>query len=597
MTPSPERQDTNSQPVVDRERLQIRIVPYSPPRISSDGSPSSRPVSSIDGSPNTSSQRDPQEPTDETTIGDGKVHCHFENLAGPDINSTPDVKGGGQTHRNWISSTPSPTPSRPPSSRRPTRIISVNSDKTFSLLPQPSPTSLKTESLRSPRRSSTAPSTSVDYSASITLADEPPSSPLTSLAELAHPTSPETSIVHTKSNQFVESSSPWSHRFVGGLRKVAKSIGEQPQTESLGLSMTPESTAEDSLVFNAAPSPALPTSLTSKQSFQSSQSDFSSSDKGNYKTFVFESPGSALYHVDNVGDAQIEDMPRSPNQPNFEVIGESESDLSVSDDLRPRTEDSNSNYVVHRDLLSPAHPTEAGRTLRLNTEYSRESLVVAPLRTGRRVLSDQMFLSKQRSRESIRTGSLTSISSAFIEEATRTLFANSVRVPFGATRHNASRANGSIDASSRNSGSANHKWSTALSTVMSESDRDSVGTSMSLYRSGASDRHSSDNFYDRIVSRPSASADGWTTETGFDFDMLGNQRNYRREANGSNVRLIRDHDEHGDGLAELDELHGRSSRNKLHSFLPNYPSDRNLRSSASSRSDSLSRTHIPAWAR
>ncbi|PHH74078.1 hypothetical protein CDD80_3321 [Ophiocordyceps camponoti-rufipedis] len=69
-----------------------------------------------------------------------------------------------------------------------------------------------------------------------------------------------------------------------------------------------------------------------------------------------------------------------------------------------------------------------------------------------------------------------------------------------------------------------------------------------------------------------------------------------RVPNNSTIRLIWNQDEHGDGLADL-EKHNRPhpSRSIMYSLFTS--SDRNLHSSCSSRSNSISHSSIPAWAK
>ena len=66
----------------------------------------------------------------------------------------------------------------------------------------------------------------------------------------------------------------------------------------------------------------------------------------------------------------------------------------------------------------------------------------------------------------------------------------------------------------------------------------------------------------------------------------------------SGIRMVRDQDEHGDGLADLHDVSQKPSRSGLSGFFSSDTSGRNLHSSASisSRTSSLS-SAIPAWAR
>lgn len=61
--------------------------------------------------------------------------------------------------------------------------------------------------------------------------------------------------------------------------------------------------------------------------------------------------------------------------------------------------------------------------------------------------------------------------------------------------------------------------------------------------------------------------------------------------------MVRDQDEHGDGLADLQQINQRPSRTGLSSFFSSNTSLERLNSSASSRANSFSSASIPAWAK
>lgn len=154
-----------------------------------------------------------------------------------------------------------------------------------------------------------------------------------------------------------------------------------------------------------------------------------------------------------------------------------------------------------------------------------------------------------------------------------------------------------------------HQWSSQLSTVMSESEPGSSGGgsrqgswgSMSL--PGSHGRRSSRgrSSHSRQMLSISSSLAG-------DSEKISHSRSnsdpIERPSPTFSPRgyrvTIRDHDEHGDGLADLQQVTPRPSRQKMSEMYANSnPSDRNLHSSQSSRSraSSFSANSIPAWAR
>ncbi|KND91619.1 hypothetical protein TOPH_03725 [Tolypocladium ophioglossoides CBS 100239] len=637
--PSPERRVLHERSPSERNKLQIRLVPYSPPRLSSDGgsvSAPSRPVSYAGCSPGSppswparatgrdgaghdqendreNDQEHDQEQHDQDHGPRGQpcssplVSCvvpppsRLWHVANATFHATSNSslnanKAGKQPSATSLSLSPSPSPSPlqqspSPSWRRPKKVISINSDKTFSLLPQ---AGSATDSLRSPRLSSTVPSSSYDLSASSFLGDERPSSPLTPLVEQSPLASPRPDDPGTAS------SSPWNYRFVGGLRKVHRSASVHSQA----LPVEASSSREPNQTPAPLPEP-LPTyplgvaRLHAKQSSHSSQSGSTSSERSNYKTFAYSSPAvAAAGAIDRSAGVDFESLPSTSSHSNINILGESSSDQSVDDQQRPRTGESEANYLVHGDL-SPSSSILAGPKSRLRSEFSRESLLVPPLRPAKRNVLEQPQqpgLSTSRSRDSIRTGSLSSISSIIIEEATRSLFAaaTTIHMPSGVLRQNSSRR-------LFNAGPApqQHQWSSALSTVISESEGGSQGPSRSLSLTGHGHRNSQADGVSSLLHGfdEGQTRSGLTMGGSPECPPAAYCRIPNREQNYSTVRLIRDHDEHGDGLADLEELHHRPSRTRLYSFLSNYSSDRNLRSSGSSRSNSLNRSAIPTWAR
>lgn len=608
---SPDGRLLYQQALIDPVRLQIRVVPYSPPRLSSDGEPGSRPLSYSDGEPPSSPrpqirkcQPDSDLPHRTCPVDESRGQSTTASECLMDgTTETYNTASADSPVANWATVSSTPDPASPsPSYRRQIRTITVNSDKTFSLLPQSYSSSSATESLRSPRRSSAAPSSSADRTISGTFVEDQPSSPLTPLEELSRPPSSYCStpspLMRSSLAAEETTSSPWNYTLVGGVRKVPNSA-----KGSKGKLLPIDSISARRNLQTAFPGPGPSAGsctrdriLATKPSFHSTESISTESERSNYKTFSSDSPclGMGRY-LETQGDANA-DLP-STSHSNFEIIGESSSERSLDNRSRSETNASEKNYTLHDDFPSSPVPV-LGLSSGLRTEYSRESLVVAPLRPAKRFLSDHVGLSRQKSTDSVRTGSLTSISSAFVEEAARSLFAGSTVISYqhsNPLRQNSSRRSMSVGPGNRRLALSHHQWSTTLSPVLSESDRVSVVPSLALSHSTAGDCRRQSNF----SGTPCLSPDdhGAEVDAPVDLPNTTSYRTWNRDVNSSSLRLIRDQDEHGDGLAELEELHRRPSRTRLHSYLSNWPSDRNLRSSGSSRSNSFSRSHIPAWAK
>ncbi|KAL6850896.1 hypothetical protein ACO1O0_008022 [Amphichorda felina] len=356
------------------DKLQIRVVPYSPPRISSDGSvpASSRAVSYTDispldspsGPPIESVQRHDQKSWIKPSVS-GLIRP-FSSLA----RASPDP--------DTLSASSRASSPRPTSSRRPKRAISVNSDKTFSLIPQSdSASSWRAESVGSPQLSSTTPSSSWGrVSSNIFLIEERSSSPLTPQAErrFSSSSTPSPVLPPPGSKPIAVSR---NYRLRGGVREVGKSPdpkGKQPKSEPPSSdddqSPPPETTCtEDS---TAAPQ------LSTRSSSQTSQSGSTLSNRTNYKIYAESSPIAPAYR-ESTADIEYSLRPSSSHS-NYQILGEtSPSNQSLSDQQRPPTSDSDANYVVHGAPSASCSSLASNRSP-LRSEYSRESLVVAPLR-------------------------------------------------------------------------------------------------------------------------------------------------------------------------------------------------------------------------
>ncbi|OAQ83928.1 serine-rich protein [Purpureocillium lilacinum] len=561
---SPKRRALHERSPSERNRLQIRLVPYSPPRLSSDAA-----------SPPTSAAC-PLSHTSDAVVTTKHGHSPHQGDQLPEPASTqarsPSPTSGSNAATNWttlspsspsLCSSPSPgnllshaTPSCSPplaAQRRPKKVISVHSDKTFSLVPQSGSASSATDSFRSPRYSSTVHSTSYDFSSSDLLVEDRPSSPLTPLPEQPPSCDSPASI---SLGHFGDS--PWNYRFVGGVRKVQHAVS------------------------NPVPPPG-DTGPQARRSLSSSRPPSTLSERSNFKTYVLApaagpvGSSATLDSCEGVSNQSVIDLERA----NIDILGESSSDQSADDRQAPPTAGSESNYILHGGQSPLSAPSAIAESLR--PEYSRESLLVPPLRTVKTGAPDRSILYRARSRDSIRTASLSSISTAVIEEATRSLFAGAVAIHMpGSTSDGSSNVLRATAIKSPRRASQNQHWSSALSTVISESEGGSAGPSRSLsplspagHLAGRDASPIADRFYG------AAGASSLAREEHIDFPSSAAWRPGSREQGSNTIRLIRDQDEHGDGLADLEELNG-PFRARLYSFLSTHSSDRNLRSSGSS---------------
>ncbi|KAG5929757.1 hypothetical protein E4U42_004684 [Claviceps africana] len=549
------------------DRLQIRVVPYTPPRLSTDGdcSASTCPPPSAAKS---SSALLPVHGTDRK--GRDPVDAH---VAAEFANTTNRILSPA---RDQFPAPPAPVlPS--PSSRRANRVIAVNSDKTFSLLRQASPSSPATNWTRSPRLSPAAPSSSIRRADSDSFAAEQPTSPPTTLVGSSQPYSGDCTPLPPKS-QVEESPSPWNYQLIGGLRKVPNSASSKTVRVSRDASFLADScSAPDWTPSGSSPGgPGQARNLASKQPLNSSPST-STLSEADYNMPTLDSPCPLpTKRLTSFDTGDPEQMPPSPAQPNVEVLDESSSEQSSDDQSRPRTAESHCNYVLHQDSTS-ASPVVPTLTSQWNPEYSRESLVVAPLRPARRHLANQPGLSRRTTRDSLGTRSSTSVSSAASVE----IFAGNTTV---------SRGVGCMEATRRQS-------SSMLSAAVSESERSSDVPSSPLSHVVPGNLDSEHASHAPRAPGVVADVEFWQPESWIERPQRAYVKPWTEEANSSSLRLIGNQDEHGDGLAELGAHRRHPSRSRLHNYLSGIPSDRNLRSAGSSHSNSFSRSYIPMWAR
>ncbi|ORY69489.1 uncharacterized protein BCR38DRAFT_480676 [Pseudomassariella vexata] len=555
---------------------------------------------------------------------------------------------------------PLASPSRRSPRPRVDKIISVNSDKTFSIVLKP--TRAPDGTAADQDRSSNTPSQSnysttsshegISFDAPQHDRDFEPSSPPTSVAERSvSPYSPASTPVPEEHNS---SDSPWNYCMVGGLRKVptvpaAHQTGKDKEVAPLSISLPP--VAED------PSSQAQSSPLAAKPSFNSESSEQTNTtieETTNYKVLGRSSPPC---HSDS---DSVEATPSSHS--NYQLLGESSPvHPFVSSPLRELSNTDtpgSKNFIVHnypslssfdtdsrsprpkysddslalpgeQDSLLQEQPSEESSGVR--GKYSQESLVVPPLKPRKRSSSEKFGYYKQRSRESLRgrASSFSSISSIINQDVTSTYLASTPNlVRLGSTPSTTSlnqpswaRPSSAVPSRLRMEPEP-HVWSSQLSTVMSEyegSERDSRALSLTESHSlpsrqdsrsmsglsmtgGRTSRHSRHILSISSSVAPAEEVSLPRSQPGSDsLDRPGPSfARSPRELPSPPIRMVRDVDEDGDGLADLhdiQELNHKSSRPRMSPRLASKSSDRSIRSSASSRIGSISISSLPAWAR
>lgn len=536
-------------------------------------------------------------------------------------------------------------------------FVAIHGDKTFSLVRQ-GPRSDSSRSLVSPQPShSSRASSSIDRPSIGEWSDDRASSPLTnasatlpdrSLSPCDDDPSPSSSTTQLAEDPIT--SSPWNYHLVGGLRKVPKT----PDLKQKAARHPTSPTSESPL----SPLPEIPAtrndqdtpttrSVVAKSSFASTETASTVAETTNYKVYGHSPAPPSSDSLE----------PPSSSQSNYVILGESSPAAPFSSSppvapfssSPPDTPGSDENYVVHGEP-SPS-PSAAAVTRKPRPTYSQESLRVPPLRPSRKRTSHERFgYYKHRSRENLRVragpsakGINKSIGSVISQEAAQ-LFLDLANLqgtassPSPSTPGNSSSqrqtqdswealppATGSSAGHSRSPSNSPptrnpmqahpHQWSSQLSTVMSESEGGSSrGNSPSASRSSTGNaaghrRRSSAGWNSSMHSRQlqsisSSLAAQLEEGTGDSTGSMSRSDSIERPypaytgAGPSGNRMVRDHDEDGDGLADLHEMSPRPSKSGLSGFFASSESSsRMLHSSASSRAGSFTSASLPTWAR
>ncbi|KAI2630606.1 hypothetical protein GGR54DRAFT_161697 [Hypoxylon sp. NC1633] len=671
-----QRQPLHERSESEKNKLQIRIVPYSPPRPDvDDGEGSSRPHApeSQVGEDDTRGRfSDPtQVTTPRTTRSTNYEREAYGADSSPSSFSTPAsplasrAKGRGVSGSKLASdqagaestAPPSPVINRPsygtntrrvnpqlqPSQSRhddrspsPTwnrslsrrdNLINVHADKTFSIVlksTRPRNSDRSESTLKSPPLSNTSTISSHEESSFDASTEDRLGSPLSSVPERSVSPytsgSPTTVTGFPAEEQHIESSSPWNYRMVGGLRKVPNTPDLKGKGKGTELSESPLPPLPVTIVTPPEP-PSSP--LATKQSFNSEhnseQSHSTIEETTNYKVIGRSSP--PVPDDDSIGD------PPSSSSSNYKLLGQSSPAQTVaSSAAAPGLVDTpgSRNYIVHGDT-SPAssslppfrrhryHSSDESSVQQVRERYSQESLVVPPLRPHKRSSSESLGYYRQQSRENLRgrANSFSSLSS-IVSQDSASVFGGStpnvVRLQHTPSTSSIPRSTwaGPSNTGQQRARMDTHQWSSQLSTVMSEYEGSDPGSRV-VSMGSIPERVSS-----AFGSRDSRQMRSISSSLG--LENLETRRSHSRSNSQSDsldrpspvymrgarelptppARTVRDIDEHGDGLADLQNLEHRPSRTRL--GFSRQSSDRSLRST-SSRTGSLSASSLPAWAR
>ncbi|KAI1102593.1 hypothetical protein F4804DRAFT_262302 [Jackrogersella minutella] len=664
----------------EKNKLQIRIVPYSPPR-AGDGESSSRSHAQEQEAKEDNVQNTTNDPAFITTPRArratiyGKEGGYGTDSSSPSPSiSTPtsplergrrravsgpklasDSSGVGRTApQTPVGNRPSygsnirrvNPESEPSSSRhddgpgsaswqrqrslsRREKFINVHADKTFSVVLKPT---RQRHSDRSESASTSVPpsNTSVisshEESSFDASTEDRHGSPLSSVPErsVSSYTERSPSTAAAIPEEHIESHSPWNYRMVGGLRKVP----DTPDLKAKGKEREVSESPLPPLPVTVVTPPEPPTSpLATKPSFNSERTDSTIEETTNYKIIGRSSPP--------LPDSDSFEAPPSSSSSNYKLLGQSSPAQTVASSAAARVyadTPGSKNYILYGEsspLSSSApfqghryHSSDESSVQQLRQSHSQESLVIPPLRPHKRSSSENLGYYKQHSRENLRSraNSFSSLAS-IVSQDTASLFGastpNVVRLAHTPSTSSIPRSTwvGTASIPQPRARMDTHQWSAQLSTVVSEyegSDPGSDPNSRVVSMGSIPERVSS-----AFGSRDSRQIRSISSSLG--LENLDVRRSHSRSHSRSNSQSdsldrpgpahtrngresrsplalpVRDHDEHGDGLADLQQLNHKSSRTRL--GFSRQSSDRSLRSSASSRAGSLTASSLPTWAR
>ncbi|TVY29051.1 hypothetical protein LHYA1_G002247 [Lachnellula hyalina] len=484
-------------------------------------------------------------------------------------------------------------PKRLPKKGSKKRLQIHKDSKTFSLLqddPQPVQDTPKSPTFSIPTKSS------YDSLASEALHAEARSNSIDSCLLPLTPATPASEGKQPISADHI-SSSPWNYQLVGGLRKVPKTPDIKQKSTTIADSPLPPLPPLPE-VYDL-PSAAASHDLSAKPSFRSTQTTTTTSENTNYKVYGNTS--------DSASEVAIQ--PPSSNNSNYQVFGDpSEADTASSVIHRPQTGYSeNENYELHGD------PSLTGSSVNLvgGKKYSQESLVVPPLRPRANRSNESFGYYKSRSRESLRTGSLTSISTVLSQqEAAQAVVGSGSLIQLPISNRAAASSSWAENTHPLRShmNEQPHQWSSQLSTVLSVSEGTERGSRSWSDDSGrmsggfpSTPSRTSRNSRQMLSISSSLQREEGRSESPISPPDPAFTRGGRRHQSSSSVPVVGDQDEHGDGITDMQDLRARPSRTRLSGFFSTTSSDNGrsntMRSSSSSRANSLVSSSIPTWAK
>jgi hypothetical protein len=389
-------------------------------------------------------------------------------------------------------------------------------------------------------------------------------------------------------------SSPWNYRFVGGLRKVAATPDLRGGSQAPSWPNSPAPTVQALLE-----DPEQGHELSPQSSFQSPLA------RSNYEIFGSSpSPSSPAIAPASLSESITSSRQDLPDLPGRERSNTAFSSTAESTDRAPgvssrapsEMDSTSRNFWIHDNSSQVALDMIPASSV--GPSYSQESLVVAPLRPKSKRSTEKFGYYKSRSRENLgRHGSLASIPSTLSAETAQgssTVGALGYGTPGGLINMPNLWAAVSANASRFPMQPLQHQWSSHLSTVPSESEGGTERASRTW--SDVLGRSSSGitSFHSRQV--PSRGSLRLDEEVSGIYAVERPQAAYTR----SPPILVEDQDEYGDGITDLQDLRTRPSRTRL-SELYNLTSELSrtgtMQSTSSSRSNSLVAGSIPAWAR
>ncbi|KJZ73353.1 hypothetical protein HIM_07147 [Hirsutella minnesotensis 3608] len=613
--PSSDRRVLHERTPSENNRLQIRLVPYTPPRLSFEGSlPTSSSAGSDTETPNVrkaSLQSSPDiiespkgKSPDRLSEGHGDLGISAPTQAtsarvSAEALSRSDGHSKSQSSNRPARKSRSKQQLESPdqaSLRRWPRITGFNADRFLPSLPYSLSASSATYSSRSAQQSTAISGSSRQPSSSHLFAIDQPSSPQTFYHEQA-PSQGAKPVFHGSS---ISSSPTWNHRFMDSLRKVHRrsAISKQKTQGQASGTITsnarlhvrlrktgtsPQRDVEQATADVFARSPASELVRLEMNDHEMRNRDASSA-----------RPTQDHSAINSVGSELADSSPAS-SRPNVEIFGGSLSAQSMSDLDAP----SEANYLTYGATPS--------LTPRRRSNLSGDSLHIAPLRPPWGRSAHLASISRTRSRTSSHAGSFSSVSTGIIiEEATRSLLSGGTPICVSTNASRQTSSSRPLDTNVDNSRWALFRppqWSFA-----SSSDASRVATSGGEQVDGSEIRQGgagpsglgTATGVGRSATRKAG--DGRSKSTRLSAEVPEHpspvyRRGSSRDQNPNTIRLIRNQDEHGDGLADLENLGHHPNRSRLHSLLSSQSSDRNLHSSSSSRSGSFSRSPIPTWAR